>query len=256
MTLSIQEDWFLEAFSADLVPHLSSTRTLAYSRQRDQIKEMVDVLLGCPMAADYFQRFANHSPTHSSHGARVGEMFTALITQKELIAALDYHTAHGGELHDIGKLYVRKKVLEGGALTEPEKKEMLAHNELSVRVLRLMEDYFPKCSTLYPLHHEYPRSETTRRQKERRSLIIQLPLEIDYRRRTERRKEERRLVLSPGLEQAGKLLRIADIYDALSSKRHYKASWPKEQVRAELLKQFSDNAADIDFLIENFPGPR
>ncbi len=241
----------LAPFDDPNCPHLAHG-TLVYQQQYKSVCLIAEAIFTHPLATDYFQRLVLHTSTHSHHGTRVGHMWEAILSDRAR-EELNEKTARAGALHDIGKLYIQKAILEGGKLNPEEHREMEAHNELSVRVLRLLEPDFPDCSVVFPMHHPtYARTSQERRQDERRTIHITLPIEIDYRKHPERRIGERRIIPSPALLEAGKLLEIADVYDAMASERSYKPAWPAEQIRTKMKDRFPNHHRVIEFLLGNY----
>ncbi len=104
------------------------------------------------------------------------------------------------------------------------------------------------------MHHPtYARTSQERRRDERRKIYIILPPEIDYRKHPERRIGERRIIPSPALLEARKLLEVADVYDAMASKRSYKPAWFAGQIRARMRDRFPAHHREIELLLENYP---
>ncbi|HEY8000358.1 MAG TPA: HD-GYP domain-containing protein [Solirubrobacterales bacterium] len=111
----------------------------------------------------------------------------------------------GGSLHDVGKIAVNARVLrKSGPLTEQELAQIRRHPVTGARLVECFEDF--ESALPYVLHHHerwdgsgYPhglRGET-------------IPLE-------------------------GRLLGVADAFDAMTSKRAYRAALTVEQALAEL----------------------
>ncbi|MBS3166180.1 hypothetical protein J4444_03590 [Candidatus Woesearchaeota archaeon] len=253
--LNIRED-ILAAFEQPSVVRLSSTGTLAYQRQREETEVITDTFLSCLPALEALEALRTKSPTHFYHAHRTGPMWKQLLALRS--GAIEYlgDTANVGALHDIGKRYIPSSILEGASLTEREMKIMRAHNTFSVIDFMKLQIYFPHIREVLPLHHpHYSREEDhERRGEDRRDLGIELPSEVE-RRIAERREGEQRKPLHFLVLEAGKLLEIADTYDALSSQRSYKPAWPADTVRQHMLARFPEHNWAIDFLSNNYPNP-
>lgn len=113
-------------------------------------------------------------------------------------------------LHDIGKIGIPDMILlKPGKFTEEEFEKMKTHTTIGAGIIG--DASFPilrKAAEIAECHHEkwdgsgYPNGLSEE----------QIPL-------------------------SGRIVAIADFFDALSHERPYKAAWPREQVIAEILKQ-------------------
>ena len=165
------------------------------------------------------------------HCLRVGR-FAIVLARVDGMA--DEHLrelAVAAMLHDLGKTEVSTDVLrKPGPLDADERAEVRRHPAAAVGVLRLLEA-FPNAHRIAPLHHEtqgdhsYPRSG-----RERRSA-------------REQPSSDRRRTGPDWVVRAGRILALADRYDALISRRTYKEPWPDPEVRAILDKEMPDVAA-------------
>jgi len=252
---NVKED-ILAAFEQPSVVRLSPAGTFAYKSQREGINITADTFLGCIPAIKSLEPLRAKSPTHFYHTHRTGPMWRQLLALRSGMVEYLGSTANVGGLHDIGKKYIPPSILEGKSLTEQELMVMRAHNTFSVIEFITLQQYFPHIREVLPLHHpHYPREENhERREEDRRDLGIELPSEVE-RRMTERREREQRIPLPSLILEAGKLLEITDIYDALSSQRSYKPAWPANKVHQYMIAKFPEYKWAIDFLSENYPNP-
>lgn len=159
-----------------------------------------------------------------------------------------------GLLHDYGKTKIQEVILhKKGVLLPQEMEVMETHNRLAVaspEIRHLDNNFYPHLCAIIVNHHPYPRreedKENVRRYYERRHLIL---LSENGERKGERRKYERRTI-NPFVRKAGKLLSLADQYDALSSGREYKPPLPADEVQKRLEKVFQKEK--IEYLRESY----
>ena len=141
--------------------------------------------------------------------------------------------AVAGMLHDLGKTQVDETLLnEPGPLDEHQRQQMRGHAAADLQIL----EAFPEAHRIAPLHHEeqgehsYPRSGRERREPQ------------------EGRSQDRRRPIPAWVQRAGRILSLADRYDALISRRSYKAPWPDADVRVQLREEMSDVAPLLEAL--------
>ena len=136
----------------------------------------------------------------AGHSERVTQLSLAMAGEIGLDVD-QYDTLHrGGLLHDIGKIGIHAEILDKpGRLTREEFSEMQRHTEIGATILEPMAAY----AHIIPIvlhHHErldgagYPHGLKG----------DEIPL-------------------------LARLLSVADVFDALTSERPYRASWPVEQ---------------------------
>ena len=199
-------------------------------------------LLARPDVRALTDRLHKHDPATYRHSLRVarfalafarGDGFDDMQIRQTVVAAM---------LHDLGKLAVERDLLEKpGPLEDDERDAMRHHAAAAVDDLAAL-DAFPDAHRIAPLHHElqgdhsYPRSGGDRR--------------------GERREGDRRRPLEPWVERAGRILALADRYDALISRRAYKDPWPDPEVRAVLREEMPEVADLLDHLTPPGHAPR
>jgi HD-GYP domain-containing protein (c-di-GMP phosphodiesterase class II) len=159
-------------------------------------------------------------PYTAGHSDRVSANSTAIAQAMGLPAAEVEIIRVGARMHDIGKIGVPDRILQkAGPLTEEEFALIKLHPQIGKRILEKVgtfREYLP----IVELHHEdfngggYPYGLTG----EQVSLGI-------------------------------RIVHVADVYDALTSDRAYRAAMPPEQVRAMLVRgsgtQFDPDVVEI-----------
>jgi putative nucleotidyltransferase with HDIG domain len=144
------------------------------------------------------------------HTRRVTELTLRLAQALGVPAAEQIHLRRGALLHDIGKMAIPDSVLlKPGALNEEEWEMMRRHPQLAFDMLAPIV-YLRAALDIPYCHHErwdgsgYPRGL---------------------------RAEE--------IPRAARIFAVADVWDALTSDRPYRAAWPPEKVREYLAAESS-----------------
>ncbi len=125
-----------------------------------------------------------------------------------------------GLLHDIGKMGISESLLnKPGKLTEEEYKEMCTHPEIGYKILQSFDNMKELSEYAYTHHEKWDGTGYPRQLKG-----TDIPIE-------------------------GRILAIADTFDAMTSSRSYREGLPKEVAIAELVKckntQFDPELVDI-----------
>ncbi len=149
-----------------------------------------------------------------THVDRVGDMAHAIAHKMQLPQDICTTIQFAAKIHDIGKLYIDQRILLKPDVLTPEEKEIIdAHTVIGSEVLRHDPNYdgvlFEKANDIILYHHEnfdgsgYPMGLKGR-----------------------------------AIPVSARIVRVADVYDALAHKRPYKEAWS----HSEVLRYISDNS--------------
>jgi response regulator RpfG family c-di-GMP phosphodiesterase len=150
-------------------------------------------------------------------------------------------------LHDVGKVAISDMILKKPAKFTPEEYEIMkTHSFHGAKLFEFRQSEFDEMSAVVALtHHEnwdgtgYPGKIDP---------VTGVPLEMDAEGRTVPLKGEE-------IPIWGRIVSLADVYDALSSKRVYKEAWKEEdvlnEIRAMSGKKFDPELVDIFFSIQD-----
>ena len=163
---------------------------------------------------------------HYYHGLRAGIAFCSLSELFDPFNTLPLQTKLlAGIIHDVGKLSVPRDILfKPERLTREEMAIMTAHDVATEKILKPFDRKYPHLSQVAANHH----------------LSSKINVADD-----------------PHIQSAGVLLRMADIYDALASRRDYKPPFPAQKVECTMLSEdyFPEHPDEVWYLMESFPCP-
>jgi putative nucleotidyltransferase with HDIG domain len=186
-------------------------------------------LLARPDVRDLLRGISGYDAVTHRHSLRVARVALEMGQADRLPPDLLDQLAVAALFHDLGKTALDIDVIsKPGALDAAEREHVRQHPRLGVEGLRTLEA-FPDAHRIAPLHHElgdedaYPRSGGDRRHDPERGT-------------------DRRRPLPDGLARAGRILALADRYDALVSHRPYKGPLSHEEAVRRLSEEMPDVA--------------
>jgi response regulator RpfG family c-di-GMP phosphodiesterase len=149
-------------------------------------------------------------------------------------------------VHDVGKVAIPDRILKkAGKLDPVEYRHMQTHSVLGGRLFADANNSYDKAMRDVTLHHHdkwdgtgYPGSVSA-------AMMAELPVEIDT-------IPEANPLSREEIPIFARIVAVADVYDALTSKRAYKEPWTAEKV-TELLRSESGRAFDpelVDIALE------
>ena len=163
----------------------------------------------------------NKSGQTGQHIKRVSEYSRIIASQLGLPLEEVERIRIASTMHDVGKLLIPSEILEKpGKLTKEEYETIKTHTTLGGQLLENVEGEEMKLSRTIALqHHEKPDGTGYPKNLEKDEISLE-----------------------------GKIVAVADVYDALTSKRSYKDAWKEEDAYQEILKgrgtQFDEKVVD------------
>jgi response regulator RpfG family c-di-GMP phosphodiesterase len=158
------------------------------------------------------------------------------------------------KLHDVGKVAISDLILKKPSSFKPEEyEEMKTHTFKGARLFKLKQSEYDEMSALVALTHHENWDGTG------------YPGYVDVETGRPLKKDSDGKVVAPKNEDIpifGRIVALADVYDALSSKRVYKDAWDEKSVLTEIRKlsgkKFDPELVDIFFesldFIRTIPG--
>ncbi|WP_104992498.1 HD domain-containing phosphohydrolase [Deinococcus sp. NW-56] len=183
-------------------------RADAEAEVRDRTRSLelaqIEVVTRLAVAAEY------RDDTTGDHTQRVGQLSAAIGARLGLPPEEVELLRIAARLHDVGKIGIPDSILlKQGPLTSEEYRQMQRHTVIGARILaggqsRLLQ----MAETIAQNHHEHWNG---------RGYPCGLSGE--------------------DIPLVARIVAVADVYDALTHRRAYKAAWPQEQALAELTAQ-------------------
>jgi len=169
-----------------------------------------------------------------THSIRVGLLCLDMGLELCLTTGELRLLGYAGLLHDIGKRRIPARILaKTSSLNAYEKEVMKAHPRLSF--LELDDAEYDLVKAVVVAHHEFKVDPYPRQRKERRKR----------KRYSDERRSPKKLIA-----KLGGIVAVADIFDALVSRRAYKSSMPKEDIERVLCQQFTGYQRLIKLILQ------
>ena len=177
---------------------------LVHDRTRDLDEARVEALSRLALAAEY------RDDTTGEHTQRVGRTAAAIARVLGLPAVQVSLIRHAAPLHDVGKIGLRDSILlKKGRLTEEERHEMQTHVSIGRSIL-----------------------------SGSRSPLLKMAEEIAW---THHERWDGKGYLSgltaDEIPLSGRIVAVADVFDALTHLRPYKDAWPIEDAVAQIVAE-------------------
>jgi len=148
-------------------------------------------------------------PYTRGHSERVSHYCVVIAREMGLSGELLRRIELGGHVHDIGKIGVREDVLNKPAkLTKEEYQHIMTHPMVGWKILAPLLGEMPEALNIVRSHHErfdgsgYPNG-----------------------------------LHAEDIPLVARIVAVADVFDALTQKRPYKAAWPIGEAMAEIERQ-------------------
>ena len=241
----------------DAVTHFSSAATVALERAaltRSIVLRMIRMaeMRDPSETAHHVNRVAAYSVVLYEGLARKHAFDSARVQRERdtlRIAAM---------LHDVGKVGIPDAILKkAGRLTAEEYAGMQKHAEIGAQLFAERESVLDRSAFEVALHHHerwdgagYPGMVTIPPSSTPPGSLGGVGVSS--------RSEPPPIMQGEGIPLFARIVAVADVFDALSSKRQYKDAWPEDRV----LKEMSVNAGRqfdpelIEILLENLPQMR
>jgi putative two-component system response regulator len=217
---SAEDEMLMQAFAAQAGATIQNVQLDEMLR-----KSHLETLFRLSSAAEYRDRETSNHIKRMSHYARI--VAVGIAMPKADVESL----FHAAPMHDVGKLGIPDSILHKPGLLDPRERSIMeTHSVIGARILEGSDvPVVQLASVVAYTHHEkwdgtgYPRGLAG----------TDIPLE-------------------------GRIVALADVFDALSSRRCYKEAWPEPRVvdflREQKGRQFDPDLVEV--LLDSLPDVR
>jgi len=177
---------------------------IVHDRTRDLDEARVEALSRLALAAEY------RDDTTGEHTQRVGRTSAAIARVLGLPSVQVSLIRHAAPLHDVGKIGLRDSILlKRGRLTEEEREEMQGHVSIGRSILSGSSSPLLKMAEeIAWTHHE---------RWDGKGYLTGL--------------------IADEIPLSGRIVAVADVFDALTHIRPYKEAWPVEDAVAQIVAE-------------------
>jgi putative nucleotidyltransferase with HDIG domain len=172
---------------------------MLYEHKTTQLRELRETYYG---VLEILRHFVSNDKYTENHSYRVSFYATRIATVLRFPAESIEDVRAAGLLHDIGKLQIGREILyKAASLTREEHKDMQRHVALGVEMLATVGGSLRRVLPIVLAHHE--RYDTAS------------PATPD----------------ADGIPLAARVIKVADVYDSLTSDRPYRKAMPPFEVK-------------------------
>ena len=183
--------------------HNTSLEEAVRERTRELEETQIEILERLALAAEY------RDDATGQHAQRVGDLSARIARELGMAEPEAELIRRAALLHDVGKIGIPDHILlKGGLYTLEERQQMAAHTTIGASILTGSR------SPLLQLAEEVARTHH---------------YHFDGSRAGDTRGEE--------IPLAGRIVAVADVFDALTHARPYKSAWPLDDAAAEIQNQ-------------------
>lgn len=185
----------------------------------------------------YLNRLKQHHHESYDHSIRVALLCIDLGYENRLSGSDIRTVGYAGLLHDLGKTEIDAALLsKPSSLTQEERQAVRMHPRRGY--VQIEDEVFRKVKRVIAGHHEFQKAAFPRSGGERRGA--------------EREEGAERRTADAQIDRLTQIVAVSDMFDALVSRRSYKAPLPGDQVRAIMEDQFTGDPALIDQVMTRF----
>lgn len=200
----------------------------------EQTKDFFKLIYQEERVQRYLSLLRKHHRETYAHSARVGLLSIDLGYDSQFSEYELKLVGYSGLLHDIGKIRIPKEILSKESRLQADDMAVVqGHSRLGFLELHGLEHGLVQ--KIVTAHHEFKTSPYPRSGKDRRRA---------QRSKRERRGNHKRIYT------LAQITAIADISDALASRRSYKPPLPKEEIKEVLRKQFTGDKIYIEQILQ------
>ncbi|MFC1615032.1 HD-GYP domain-containing protein [Patescibacteria group bacterium] len=191
--------------------------------QYEKSTKLHDTLMQSKSITKHLDEIKKHHDESYEHSVRVGLLSIDLANENKLSEEYVKLAGEAGLLHDLGKSGISIDILSKKTiLTEHERMNINTHPRIGF--IKLDDERYEEIRKVLIAHHEYKKGQYPRSGKDRRSEVR--PGSVDRR------------IPNKMIDVIAQIVGIADMFDALTSRRSYKEKFDENKVKKILEEQF------------------